>query len=142
VWVELARLDGLRHGPGERAFSPRAIGGGEQPLGFLQYGRRQRRTLVRLTGSRTSPCLEGRVIVRYLSRMNKPMTPRERAARYRAGLKSRGLHQVQMIVPDLWAPAIQARLRAACVKLSARGEIEEMRALAAFSEAAWADTPE
>lgn len=81
-------------------------------------------------------------VVRYLSRMNKPMTPRERATRYRAGLKARGLHRVQLVVPDLRAPAIQARLRAACAKLSAERETEEMRALAAFSEAAWADTPE
>ena len=79
---------------------------------------------------------------RYLSRMNKPMTPRERAARYRAGLKARGLHRVQMVVPDLRAPAVQARLRAACAKLSAKPETKEMRAIVAFSDAAWADTPE
>jgi hypothetical protein len=70
------------------------------------------------------------------------MTPRERAARYRAGLKARGLHRVQMVVPDLWAPAVQARLRAACAKLSGEPETEEMRALAAFSDSVWADTPE
>ena len=93
-------------------------------------------------GSRTGACLEGRGAVRYLSRMNKPKTPRERATRYRAGLKARGLHRVQMVVPDLRAPAIQARLRAACAKLSAERETEEMRALTALSEAAWADTPE
>lgn len=74
--------------------------------------------------------------------MNKPMTPRERAARYRAGLKVRGLHRVQMVVPDLRAPAVQARLRAACAKLSAEPGTEEMRALVAFSDATWADTPE
>lgn len=79
---------------------------------------------------------------RYLSRMNKPQTPRERAARYRAGLKARGLHRVQMVVPDLRAPAVQARLRAACAKLSAEPETKEMRALAAFSDAAWTDIPE
>lgn len=80
--------------------------------------------------------------MRYLSRMNKPMTPQERAVRYRAGLKARGMHRVQMVVPDLRAPAIQTRLRIACAKLWAERETEEMRALAAFSEATWADTPE
>src|SRR5208282_5821563 len=79
---------------------------------------------------------------RYLSRMNKPMRPRERAARYRAGLKARGLHRVQMVIPNLRAPAVQARLRAACAKLSAKPETQEMRAIMAFSDAAWADTPE
>ena len=79
---------------------------------------------------------------RYLSRMNKSLTPRERAARYRTGLKVRGLRRVQMVVPDLRAPAVQTRLRAACAKLSAESETQELRALAAFSDAAWADAPE
>jgi hypothetical protein len=74
--------------------------------------------------------------------MKKPLTPRERAARYRTGLKARGLHRVQMVVPDLRASAVQTRLRAACAKLSAEPETEEMRTLAAFSDAAWANTPE
>ena len=74
--------------------------------------------------------------------MNKPMTPRERASRYRAGLKARGLHRVQMVVPDLRVPAVQARLRAACAKLLAKPETEEMHAIVAFSDAAWVDTPE
>lgn len=74
--------------------------------------------------------------------MSKSLTPRERAAGYRAGLKARGLHRVQMAVPDLRAPAVQIRLPAACAELSAKPETEEMRALAAFSDAAWADTPE
>lgn len=74
--------------------------------------------------------------------MSKALTPRERAARYRAGLKARGLHRVQTVVPDLRAPAVQIRLRAACADLSVNPETEEMRALAAFSDAAWADTPE
>jgi hypothetical protein len=90
-------------------------------------------------------CLEGLKSPsarRYLSRMNKSLTPRERAARYRKGLKARGLHRVQMVIPDLRAPAVQTRLRAACAKLSAEPEDEEMRALAAISDAAWANTPE
>jgi Protein of unknown function (DUF3018) len=74
--------------------------------------------------------------------MNKPLTPRERAARYRAGLKARGLHRVQMVVPDLRAPAVQTRLRAACAKLSAEAETQEMRALGEFSDAAWGNTLE
>lgn len=86
--------------------------------------------------------LEAESVERYLSRMNKPLTPRERAARYRAGLKARGLRRVQMVVPDLRTRAMQARLRAACAKLSAKPQTEEMRALAAFSDAAWATTPE
>ena len=52
--------------------------------------------------------------------MNKPLTPHERAARYRAELKARGLRRVQMIVPDLRAPTVQRQLRAACAKLSAK----------------------
>ena len=77
---------------------------------------------------------------RYLPRMNKSLTPRERAARYRAGLKARGLHRVHMVVPDLRASAVQTRLRAACAKLSAESETQELRALAACSDAAWANT--
>jgi len=49
---------------------------------------------------------------------------------------------VQMVVPDLRAPGVQARLRTACAKLSAEPETEEMRVLAAFSDAAWTDAPE
>lgn len=74
--------------------------------------------------------------------MNKSLTPRERAARYRAGLKASGLRRVQMVVPDLRAPAVQNRLRTACATLSAEPDTEEMRALTAFSDAGWADTPE
>lgn len=74
--------------------------------------------------------------------MKKSLTPRERAARYRTRLKARGLHRVQMVVPDLRASAVQNRLRAACAKLAAQPETEEMRALAAFSDAGWANIPE
>jgi hypothetical protein len=78
---------------------------------------------------------------RYLSRMNKPMTGGERAAQYRARLKDRGLRRVQIVVPDLWAPATQARLQAACAKLAAEPTAEQ-QALIAFSDAAWRDMPE
>ena len=78
---------------------------------------------------------------RYLSRMDKPMTGGERAAQYRARLKDRGLRRVQMVIPDLWTPATQARLQAACTKLAAESTTEQ-QALIAFSDAAWRDMPE
>lgn len=52
------------------------------------------------------------------------------------------LHRVQVVVPSLWAPTVQARLRAVCAGLSAEQESEEGRTFADFSDAAWADTPE
>jgi Protein of unknown function (DUF3018) len=74
--------------------------------------------------------------------MNGSLTPRERAGHYRTGLKARGLNRVQMVMPDLRAPAVQTRLQAACTKLSAEPETEEMRALGTFSDAAWANAAE
>jgi hypothetical protein len=69
------------------------------------------------------------------------MTGGERAAQYRARLKGRGLRRVQMVIPDLWAPATQARLQAACAKLVAELTAEQ-QARIAFSDAAWGDMPE
>jgi hypothetical protein len=70
------------------------------------------------------------------------MTDGERQARYRARLKDRGLRRVQIIIPNLWAPAVQARLQAACAGLTFEPATAEQQALAAFSDAAWADMPE
>ena len=53
----------------------------------------------------------------------------------------RRVHRALTVVPDLRARAMQTRLRVACAKLLAEPETQEMRALAAFSDAAWADTP-
>jgi hypothetical protein len=71
------------------------------------------------------------------------MTDGERQARYRARLKDRGLRRVQIIIPNLWTPAIQARLQAACARLAAADPATpEQQALVAFSDAAWADMPD
>ena len=72
--------------------------------------------------------------------MTQPLTNRERAARYRAKLRDRGLKRAQLMVPDLYAPEMQARIEAACAKLRANPSAE-LEDLIAFSDAAWSDTP-
>jgi hypothetical protein len=76
---------------------------------------------------------------RYLSH-NMALTNRERAARHRARLKKRGLRRAQLLVPDLSAPEMQARIKAACRKLRAEPSAELDR-LIDWSDAAWSDTP-
>ena len=72
--------------------------------------------------------------------MTQPLTNRERAARHRARLKQRGLRRAQLMLPDLYAPEMQARMEAACRRLTETpsADIEEVLA---FAEAAWRDTP-
>jgi hypothetical protein len=72
--------------------------------------------------------------------MGKPLTNRERAARHRAGLKARGLRRTQLMLPDLWALDVQARLKAAYAELAAKPPAE-LEALFALADAAWSDTP-
>jgi Protein of unknown function (DUF3018) len=73
--------------------------------------------------------------------MGTPLTNRERAARHRARLKARGLRRTQLLVPDLMTPDVQARLKAACRKLTVQPSAE-MEALFAEAHAAWSDTPD
>ena len=68
------------------------------------------------------------------------MSNRERAARHRARLKARGLVRTQLLIPDLAAPDVQARLEAACRSLVAKHGAE-LGDLFALADAAWADTP-
>ncbi len=72
--------------------------------------------------------------------MRSPLTNRERAARHRARLEARGLRRAQLLIPDLMAPDVQARLEAACRKLTTE-PTAELEDLFALSDAAWTDTP-
>jgi hypothetical protein len=56
-------------------------------------------------------------------------------------LKARGLRRPQLLLPDLMAPDVQARLEAACRKLATEPTAELLEDLFALSDAAWMDTP-
>ena len=73
--------------------------------------------------------------------IRSPLTDRERAARHRVRLKARGLRRAQLLLPDLMAPDVQARLEAACEKLATEPTAEQLEDLFALSDAAWTDTP-
>lgn len=77
--------------------------------------------------------------------METPLTGAERAARFRARLKDKGLRRVQMVIPDFSTPEFQAQLKAAGAQLAAdleAGTDPELESLLAFSRAAWAATPD
>lgn len=71
--------------------------------------------------------------------METPLTGAERAARFRARLKDRGLRRVQLVIPDYSAPKFQVQLQAALARLAAAPVSEEEQALVAFADSAWAD---
>ena len=74
---------------------------------------------------------------------SRPLTTRERAARHRARLKARGLRRTQLLLPDLWAPDVQAELERGCREIALDPEFNaELEELFAFSDAAWADMPD
>ena len=60
--------------------------------------------------------------------------------RHRARWKPRGLRRANLLLPDLMAPSVQARLEAACRKLETQSTAE-LDDLFFWSNAAWADTP-
>lgn len=68
--------------------------------------------------------------------VHERLTGAERAARRRAVLRAKGLRPIQLWVPDLRDPAVQARIRADAVSLKAQAYrwddvVDEVEALAA-----------